>query len=207
MCDSFARCADEEAARAGPPVVIIRCKPVHTETEIEGQQKSQQEGQEPQKEPLKEPRNVEAPRYQTLGAAGADVCAACNVYLRPGERALVPTGIILDIPKGYEVQVRSRSGLAWRDGVVVLNSPGTIDSDYHGELMVVLVNLDFGVGFGAHGKDYQVLAGDRIAQLVVAPVVRAAFVMSHSDADVTVAGTGGFGAGVRGTGGFGSTGC
>jgi dUTP pyrophosphatase len=129
------------------------------------------------------------PEYQSDGAAGADVRAflAGDIVLAPGARALVPTGLHLDIPHGLEVQVRPRSGLAARHGVTVLNAPGTIDSDYRGEVKVVLVN---------HGtEEFRVANGDRIAQLVVAPVVRAAFVAAGS-----VGGT------ARGGGGFGSTG-
>jgi dUTP pyrophosphatase len=129
------------------------------------------------------------PEYQTDGASGADVCALleADIVLAPGARALVPTGLHLDIPRGFEVQVRPRSGLAARHGVTVLNAPGTIDSDYRGEVKVVLVN---------HGtENFRIASGDRIAQLVVSPVVRAAFVASDA-----VGGTG------RGSGGFGSTG-
>jgi dUTP diphosphatase len=129
------------------------------------------------------------PAYMSPGAAGADVVAAVSgeLVLAPGERALVPTGFSLEIPPGYEVQVRPRSGLALRHGVTCLNSPGTIDSDYRGEVGVILVNL---------GREpFVVRRGDRIAQLVMAPVVQAAF-----DAVPALA------ASVRGEGGFGSTG-
>ncbi len=129
------------------------------------------------------------PAYMSAGAAGADVVAAisADLVLAPGGRALVPTGLALEVPAGYEVQVRPRSGLAHRHGVTLLNTPGTVDSDYRGELRVLLVNL---------GPDpFVVRRGERIAQLVVAPVVRAAFreaaALSASD---------------RGPGGFGSTG-
>lgn len=129
------------------------------------------------------------PAYMTPGAAGADVCAAVDepVVLAPGERALIPTGFALDVPEGYEVQIRPRSGLALRAGVTLLNSPGTIDSDYRGPVGVIVAN------FGREA--FTVARGDRIAQLVVAPVVRAAF------AEVT-----GLAATERGEGGFGSTG-
>jgi len=106
------------------------------------------------------------PRYQTAGAAGLDLPAALDGprLLKPGERALVPTGLRLAIPAGYEGQVRPRSGLAVRAGITVLNAPGTIDADYRGEVKVALVNL---------GEREQLLSrGDRIAQLVVAPVAR-----------------------------------
>jgi dUTP pyrophosphatase len=125
----------------------------------------------------------------TEGAAGADVVAAlaAELVLAPGERALIPTGFALEVPDGLEVQVRPRSGLALRHGVTLLNSPGTIDSDYRGPVGVVLVNL---------GREpFTVRRGERIAQLVVAPVVRAAFREAEA-----------LGASVRGEGGFGSTG-
>ena len=101
------------------------------------------------------------------GAAGADLRAAITgaLTLAPGARALVPTGLAFEIPEGFEVQVRPRSGLAARHGVTVLNTPGTIDSDYRGEVMVVLVNLA--------GEAFALARGDRIAQIVVAPVVQA----------------------------------
>jgi dUTP pyrophosphatase len=107
------------------------------------------------------------PAYATAGSAGADLAAAVAepLVLLPGGRALVPTGIALALPEGFEAQVRSRSGLALRHGVTVLNSPGTIDSDYRGEICVILAN------FGSAAVT--VARGDRIAQLVVAPVQRA----------------------------------
>ena len=124
------------------------------------------------------------PAYATAGAAGMDVCAAAGLTLEPGARAAVPTGLRLAIPPGFEVQVRPRSGLALRHGVTVANAPGTIDSDYRGELMVLLVNL----GDAA----LPIERGMRIAQLVVAPVVQAR--MTVVDAlDATVRGDGGFG--------------
>lgn len=129
------------------------------------------------------------PAYMSAGAAGADVVAAvgADVVLAPGARALVPTGFALEVPDGYEVQVRPRSGLALKHGVTLLNSPGTIDSDYRGPVGVILVNL------GA--EPFVVRRGERIAQLVVAPVVRASF---HE--------AGALAASLRGDGGFGSTG-
>jgi dUTP pyrophosphatase len=122
-------------------------------------------------------------------AAGADVCAAVtgDVTLAPGARALVPAGFSLEIPPGYEVQVRPRSGLALRSGVTLLNTPGTIDADYRGPVGVILVN------FGS--EPFTVRRGDRIAQLVLAPVARAAFDETHEHAETA-----------RGAGGFGSTG-
>ncbi len=126
------------------------------------------------------------PEYKTAGAAGADVCALVDspVVLNPGDRALVGTGLFFAIPDGYEIQVRPRSGLAAKNGVTVLNSPGTIDSDYRGELKVILVNL---------GKEkFTVNSGDRIAQIVAAPVARAQFDRVES-LDQTERGSGGFG--------------
>ncbi len=126
------------------------------------------------------------PRYLTPGAAGADVAAAvaADVTLAPAERAAVPTGLVLAVPAGYEVQVRPRSGLALRHGVTVANAPGTIDSDYRGELMVILVNL----GRAA----YVVRRGERIAQLVVAPVAQATF-SERSELPSSERGAGGLG--------------
>ena len=126
------------------------------------------------------------PEYKTLGAAGADVCALVDapVELNPGDRALIGTGLFFAIPDGYEIQVRPRSGLAAKNGVTVLNTPGTIDSDYRGELKVILINL---------GKEkFTVNKGDRIAQIVAAPVTRAAFEVVDS-LDQTERGSGGFG--------------
>ncbi|HTO97274.1 MAG TPA: dUTP diphosphatase [Myxococcales bacterium] len=127
------------------------------------------------------------PAYATEGSAGLDLRADAPVTLAPGERALVPTGISLAIPPGFEGQVRPRSGLALRQGLTCLNSPGTVDSDYRGEVGVILVNL---------GKEpAAVRRGDRIAQLIVARVERAELAERDS-----LPGTG------RGEGGFGHTG-
>jgi dUTP pyrophosphatase len=127
------------------------------------------------------------PRYMTAGAAGMDLVAATDVVLPPGERAAVPTGWAVELPAGHEGQVRPRSGLALRSGVTVLNAPGTIDADFRGELCVLLVNL---------GREPQgIRAGDRIAQLVVAPVVRGEVEEAAALSDTT-----------RGEGGFGHTG-
>ncbi len=107
------------------------------------------------------------PRYMTEGAAGLDLYAAIDepLVLRPGARALVPTGIAIQLPPGYEAQVRPRSGLAWQKGITLLNAPGTIDSDYRGEVLVLVVNL---------GEQEQVISrGERIAQMVIARVARA----------------------------------
>jgi len=130
-----------------------------------------------------------APEYQTDGSAGADLRARLDAMLviAPGTRALVATGLRIQLPSGYEAQVRSRSGLAAKFGVSCLNAPGTIDSDYRGEIKVILHN---------HGAEpYTISDGDRIAQLVIAPVSRARFIATECLAD-----TG------RGSGGFGSTG-
>ena len=129
------------------------------------------------------------PSYQTKGAAGADICACIetDVVIGVGERVVVPTGLFFEIPQGYEVQVRPRSGLAVKNGVTCLNTPGTIDSDYRGEIKVILINLG--------QKPFTVKNGDRIAQIVVSPVEQASFckvdVLSSTE---------------RGEGGFGSTG-
>lgn len=131
------------------------------------------------------------PAYQSADAAGLDLVAAVDdlqpIHLGIGERHLVPTGIVLAIPPGFEGQVRPRSGLALKHGITVLNAPGTIDADYRGELKVLLVNLG--------GEPFVVRRGDRIAQLVIAPVMRA---------EVRVVDT--LDATPRGEGGFGSTG-
>lgn len=129
------------------------------------------------------------PAYETAGAAGLDLRAAVAeaVVLAPGGRTLVPTGLMLEIPEGFEGQVRPRSGLAARHGVTVLNAPGTVDSDYRGEVQVILVNL------GA--EPFTIARGERIAQLVVAPVTRATLAEAQA-----------LGETARGGGGFGSTG-
>lgn len=134
-------------------------------------------------------RDLPLPRYMTPGAAGADVFAALEqpLELQPQQRAAVPTGLAVEIPQGWEMQVRPRSGLALRDGVTVLNAPGTIDSDYRGEVRILLVNL--GV------QPVTLRRGDRIAQWVVAAAPQAEFVEIEELASTT-----------RGAGGFGSTG-
>lgn len=124
------------------------------------------------------------PSYATAGSAGLDLRADVPVALRPGQRALVPTGVAIAVPPGYEAQVRPRSGLASRNGITCLNSPGTIDSDYRGELCVILVNLgEEEVHFGR---------GERIAQLVVAEVARAELAEVR-ELPATGRGPGGFG--------------
>jgi dUTP pyrophosphatase len=131
------------------------------------------------------------PAYQTAGAAGMDLCAAVAedgpVTLAPGERRLIPTGFAIALPEGYEAQVRPRSGLAVKHGITCLNSPGTIDCDYRGEVQVILIN---------HGQEpFVIRRGERIAQMLIAPVTRAAWIEAETLEDT-----------VRGAGGFGSTG-
>jgi len=134
---------------------------------------------------------LELPAYETLGAAGMDVRAAVPesdpMVLNPGEKTMVPTGLSVAIPQGYEIQMRPRSGLAAKHGITCLNSPGTIDSDYRGELKVILIN---------HGQEsFTIARGERIGQMLLAPVTRLVWeqVETLDDTD-------------RGSGGFGSTG-
>jgi dUTP pyrophosphatase len=129
------------------------------------------------------------PSYETVGAAGMDVRAnlSASVCVSPGERVLVPTGLYLEIPAGLECQVRPRSGLALKKGITVLNTPGTIDSDYRGEVGVILINLS--------NENFTIEPNDRIAQLVFCPVIQ-----------VTLIETDALESSERGTGGFGSTG-
>ena len=132
------------------------------------------------------------PRAMSELAAGMDLCAALDAPIRlaPGERAAVATGLALAIPPGWEGQVRPRSGLALRRGLTVLNAPGTIDADYRGEVMVLLVNLD--------GSEQTISPGERIAQLVVAPVALAE-VVEVAELDSTERGAGGYGSTGTGT--------
>ncbi len=124
------------------------------------------------------------PSYETAGSAGMDVRAAEALTIAPGKRELVGTGFAFAIPAGYEIQVRPRSGLALKKGISLPNSPGTIDSDYRGELKVILIN---------HGnEDFVIKRGDRIAQIVVAPVQRGVLV-EVANLDETLRGSGGFG--------------
>jgi dUTP pyrophosphatase len=127
------------------------------------------------------------PKYQTAGAAGVDLCSVEDVTIGEGDKALVATGLAIAIPQGWEGQVRPRSGLAAKSALTVLNTPGTIDSDYRGEVKVILINHGHGV--------FHVRKGDRIAQMVFAPVAQAEFT------EVEVLDSTG-----RGAGGFGSTG-
>ena len=127
---------------------------------------------------------LELPAYATDGAAGMDVLAAEDVTLAPGGRHAVATGLAVAIPHGFEMQVRPRSGLALKFGITVPNTPGTIDSDYRGELKVILIN---------HGSDaFAVRRGDRVAQLMLAPVTRASW-LKVEELDQTLRGEGGFG--------------
>jgi dUTP pyrophosphatase len=127
---------------------------------------------------------LELPAYATEGAAGMDLRADVELVLPAGDRALVPTGIAIAVPPGFEAQVRPRSGLALKHGVTCLNSPGTIDSDYRGEVGVILANL---------GREpFRIARGDRIAQLLVAPVSRAVLI-EVGELPPTVRGAGGFG--------------
>ena len=129
---------------------------------------------------------VPLPRYMTELSSGMDLFAEVEgeVILEPGERKLIPTGIALAIPEGYEGQVRPRSGLALRDGVTLVNAPGTIDADYRGEVGVLLINLG--------RRPFRVKRGDRIAQLVIAPVCRAVLELAE-ELDATPRSEGGFG--------------
>ena len=126
------------------------------------------------------------PEYKTAGAAGADVCALIesDLLLKAGSRAIIPTGLFFEIPEGYEIQVRPRSGLAAKNGVTVLNTPGTIDSDYRGELKIILINLG--------EVDFTIHRGDRIAQIIFAPVIQAAF-LPVQELSLTERGSSGFG--------------
>lgn len=129
-------------------------------------------------------KKFDLPHYETEGSAGVDLRSTEEVLLLPGERALVPTGLRIAIPVGFEAQVRPRSGLALKYGVTVMNSPGTIDSDYRGEVKVILAN--------SGDNPFTVNAGDRIAQMIFAPVVQVAW-EEKENLDETARGEGGFG--------------
>ena len=138
---------------------------------------------------LEHGRGLDLPAYETAGSAGLDLRAAVDepVTLAPGARELIPTGLAIALPTGYEAQIRPRSGLAAKHGVTVLNSPGTIDADYRGEVKVILIN---------HGAEpFTIVRGERIAQLVAAPVTHIMWRETESLPDT-----------VRGEGGFGSSG-
>ena len=134
-------------------------------------------------------KNIELPKYETNGSSGMDLSANIEkqIKIEPGKTSIIPTGISVSIPKNFEIQIRSRSGLAAKSQISVLNSPGTIDADYRGELKVILINLG--------NKTFVVEKGARIAQMVLCPIVKAKFkeVDNLDDTD-------------RGVGGFGSTG-
>lgn len=132
-------------------------------------------------------QNAIKPIYATDGAAGADLASAIDTVIPAGKHKLVPTGWNIELPPGYEAQVRPRSGLAYKQGITVMNSPGTIDEDYRGPLGVIL--------FNSSDEDFVIQAGDRIAQLVIKPVVQAKFEIVEELSDSK-----------RGAGGFGSTG-
>lgn len=129
------------------------------------------------------------PDYQTAGASGMDIRASLeeNILLKPGKRFLIPTGLFVEIPQGYEIQVRPRSGLAIKHGITCLNTPGTIDSDYRGEIKIILINLG--------EEDHVIENGSRIAQLVVSRVEKASLIEVQEIVETK-----------RGTGGFGHTG-
>jgi dUTP pyrophosphatase len=129
------------------------------------------------------------PQYETAGSAGMDIRAANSepITLKPGDRQLIPTGLKMALPKGYEAQIRPRSGLAYRSGITMLNTPGTIDSDYRGEVKVLAVNLG--------EESFVIRHGDRIAQMVIAPILQAVTSVVDELPDTS-----------RGEGGFGSTG-
>ncbi|WP_404480160.1 dUTP diphosphatase [Novosphingobium sp. BL-52-GroH] len=127
---------------------------------------------------------LDLPAYATDGAAGMDVVSAEDVTIAPGGRHAVATGLSVAIPAGFEIQVRPRSGLALKHGISVPNSPGTVDSDYRGELKVILVNLG--------SAPFEIVRGDRVAQLVLAPVTRASW-LKVDELDDTARGEGGFG--------------
>ena len=131
-------------------------------------------------------KDIKFPNYKTYGSSGLDLIANLNsdLLINVGEKNLVPTGIAVAIPQGYEIQIRPRSGLASRNGITVLNTPGTIDADYRGEIKVILIN---------HGKEaYKVTKGQRVAQMVLCPVIRAEF-EEVTELPSTERGEGGFG--------------
>jgi len=134
-------------------------------------------------------KNIKLPAYKTSGSSGMDVMAYIKniITIKPGKTAIVPTGITLGIPKNYEIQIRPRSGLAAKRGISILNTPGTIDSDYRGEIKIILINLS--------KKSFVIKSGDRIAQMVLCPVMKAKFKEIKSLSKTK-----------RGKGGFGSTG-
>ena len=134
-------------------------------------------------------KNINLPKYETEGSSGMDLSAdvASSIKIEPGETSIIPTGISASVPRNYEIQIRPRSGLAAKKGISVLNTPGTIDSDYRGEIKIILINLS--------KKPFVVKSGDRIAQMILCPIAKAKLLGVES-----LPGT------VRGKGGFGSTG-
>jgi dUTP pyrophosphatase len=133
-------------------------------------------------------QDLPLPCYETAGAAGMDLRSTEVITLKPGARCLIPTGMAIALPQGFEAQIRPRSGLAVTHGVTVLNAPGTVDCDYRGEVKVPLIN---------HGReDFVIARGDRIAQMVIAPVSRISWIEVKS-LESTVRGTGGFGSSGR----------
>ncbi len=131
-------------------------------------------------------QGISLPKYMTEHSAGMDVCAACEkeIVLKVGERALIPAGIAIALPEGYEAQIRPRSGLAIKNGITCLNSPGTIDADYRGEIKVILINLG--------QEDFVIHRGDRIAQMIIQKVERVLWTL-QSELENTSRATGGFG--------------
>ena len=129
-------------------------------------------------------KEFDLPEYATPGSAGVDLRAAEHYVIKSGERALISTGIKLAIPAGYEIQVRPRSGLALKHGIIIPNAPGTIDSDYRGEVKVILMNLG--------REDFIIKAGDRIAQMILAPVAKISW-EECAELEETARGSGGFG--------------
>ncbi|HIV98391.1 MAG TPA: dUTP diphosphatase [Candidatus Ornithospirochaeta avicola] len=138
---------------------------------------------------LKKEEGVKTPSYQSEGSAGFDISAHLekSIVIKSFSRCIIPTGLYFEIPEGYEMQIRPRSGLALKHGITVLNTPGTIDSDYRGEIKIVLVNLS--------DEDFVVNDGDRIAQAIVAPYTRCDFEITDTLSDT-----------IRADGGFGSSG-
>ena len=131
-------------------------------------------------------KNTKLPVYKTLGSSGMDVVAnnKKKIIIKPGKTAMIPTGIAVAIPKGYEIQIRPRSGLAAKNGITVLNTPGTVDSDYRGEIKIILINLS--------KKLFIVSLGNRIAQMILCPVVKGKL-QEVKNLPKTVRGKGGFG--------------
>ena len=134
-------------------------------------------------------KNIKLPAYKTFGSSGMDLMAYLKgkIVIAPGKTAVIPTGIAIAIPKNYEVQIRPRSGLAAKKNITVLNTPGTVDSDYRGEIKIILINLS--------KKPFMIKSGDRIAQMVLCPIVKAKFKEVQNLTNT-----------IRGKGGFGSTG-